>query len=137
VTTDDNAGRIHGITVSAFCSVSLDPPLVLICIEKATVSHYAFAESSRFTVSVLNDTQAHLSEQFAEDRINKFENVDTVPSANGLPAIANASAVLDCQIRFAHDGGDHTIFVGEVESVSVSEHGPLVYFRGNYRKLHP
>ncbi len=135
VTTRDRAGRLHGLTVSAFCSVSLNPPMVLVCIEKATGSHYAFAESSIFTVSMLNESHGPLSEHFATELEDKFFNLATQISANGLPCIENATAVLDCQVRFAHDGGDHTIFVGEVKSVKLGEAFPLVYFRGFYRKL--
>lgn len=135
VSTRDNAGRLHGLTVSAFCSVSLNPPMVLICVEKSTASHYAFSESSIFTVSILNESHGPLSEHFATELEDKFFDLVTQTSANGLPCIENATAVLDCKVRFAHDGGDHTIFVGEVENVKLGEAFPLVYFRSQYRKL--
>jgi len=135
VTTRDAAGKLHGLTVSAFCSVSLDPPLVLVCIEKATASHYAFAESGEFTASILSESQAGLSEHFATELANKFDEIATMETSNGLPAIHDASAVLECSIRFMHDGGDHTIFVGEVEKVSINDHAPLVYFRGDYKSI--
>src|SRR5689334_7499490 len=76
VTTKDAAGNFHGITVSAFCSVSLDPPLVLICIEKATGSHYAFEESGLFNVNILSQEQAAVSERFASQMADKFDAVD-------------------------------------------------------------
>lgn len=135
VTTKDADGKLHGLTVSAFCSVSLDPPLVLVCIEKATASHYAFAESGEFTASILSESQAKWSEHFATELVNKFDEIDTLETSNGLPAILDASAILECKIRCSHDGGDHTIFVGEVENVTVNDQAPLIYFRSDYRKL--
>lgn len=135
VTTRDAAGKLHGLTVSAFCSVSLDPPLVLICIEKVTGSHYAFSESGEFTVSILAESQANWSEHFATELADKFDEIATLETTNGLPAIHDAAAVLECRIRYSHDGGDHTIFVGEVENVVVNDHSPLLYFRSNYRRL--
>jgi flavin reductase (DIM6/NTAB) family NADH-FMN oxidoreductase RutF len=75
VTTMDGAGRAHGITVSAFCSVSLEPHLVLICIEKSTASHYAFEESGMFVVNILSEDQPAISERFASPNIDKFDGI--------------------------------------------------------------
>lgn len=135
VTTKDTNGRLHGITVSAFCSVSLEPPLVLVCIEKTTASHYAFEDSGFFTVNFLNDDQSELSEHFATELENKFDSVPTMSGSNGLPVIEGSVAVLECRLRSAHDEGDHTIFVGEVENANLGDRDPVVYFLGEYRKL--
>ncbi|HRI02832.1 MAG TPA: flavin reductase family protein [Pyrinomonadaceae bacterium] len=135
VTTKDADGRPHGITVSAFCSVSLAPPLVLICIEKSTVSHDAFADSEVFVVNMLRKSQQHLSEQFAAPAVDKFEDVDFRSGIDGVPVLKQALASIECRLRNAFDGGDHTIYVGEVETISVGEGEPLVYHQGDYRKL--
>jgi len=135
VTTRDAGGKLHGITVSAFCSVSLSPPLVLICIENAAGSHYAFNESGVFAVNILTEDQAELSEHFALIHEEKFAGIDFSFGRLGVPLLSGCLATLECRIRNTADGGDHTIFIGEVESAAVAENRPLVYFRGEYRKL--
>lgn len=135
VTTLDAAGRPHGITVSAFCSVSLDPPLVLICIEKVTASHYAFHEKQAFVVNVLDETQQALSEQFSAPAVDKFGEAEFEPAIDGIPRLRSALATLECRIVAAHEGGDHTIFVGSVDRVATRDGAPLLYFRGEYRDL--
>ncbi len=132
VSTKDAAGKLHGITVSAFCSVSLAPPMVLICIEKTTVSHYAFEESGVFVVNILRDTQAEASERFATPFEDKFEDVEFFLSPDGVPVLKDALASLECRVTFSYHGGDHSIFVGQVENVTVGEGDPLVYCRGAY-----
>src|SRR5262249_49640866 len=135
VSTKDAQGKLHGITVSAFCSVSLDPPMVLICIEKTTVSHYAFEESGVFAVNILRDSQTGVSEKFANPFEDKFEDVDHFLSAEGIPILQDALASLECRLTFSYHGGDHSIFVGQVENVAVREGDPLVYFQAGYGSL--
>lgn len=135
VTSRSAAGSFHGITVSAFCSVSLDPPLVLVCIEKTTGSHDAIHELGSFVVNILGAGQDPLSERFALTAIDKFEDVALRIGLDGLPVLDDALVSLECRLRNAFDGGDHTIFVGEVEVVSIRDGDPLVYFHGNYRDL--
>lgn len=135
VTTVDAAGEPHGLTVSAFCSVSLSPPMVLICIEKATASHYAFIESGLFVVNILRESQADISEHFATPFADKFNGVPTGVTLLGIPKIADSLATLECRVKHTFDGGDHSIFVAEVESSSVSDGLPLTYFNGGYRTL--
>lgn len=135
VTTQDAAGKFHGITVSAFCSVSLDPPLVLICIEKSTASHYAFRESNVFVVNILDESQENLSMRFAAPADDKFEDVEFRPGIDGVPVLRNALANLECRLKHAYDGGDHSIFVGQVENTTVGDGDPLVYFQGEYGKV--
>ena len=135
VTTKDAAGNLHGITVSAFCSVSLEPPLVLICIEKIAGSHHAFAESEMFVVNVLDQTQTALSERFASPIDEKFDGVDMTLNIDGIPVLSGCLANLECRVWQTCDGGDHTIFIGEVENVSVGEGDPLLYFRSDYRQI--
>lgn len=133
VTTKDGAGKLHGITVSAFCSVSLEPPFVLICIEKTTASHYAFEESGIFVVNILNSQQAYLSEWFASQNLDKFAGVEFTIGEFGLPIITNCVASLECTLRSVCEGGDHSIFIGEVQSIITGGREPLVYFGSEYR----
>jgi flavin reductase (DIM6/NTAB) family NADH-FMN oxidoreductase RutF len=135
VTTKDSAGRIYGITVSAFCSVSLEPPLVLICIEKVTGSHRALSESGMFVVNVLDQAQVDLSEKFASPSSDKFEDVDMSLNIDGIPVLSGCLANLECKVWQTYEGGDHTIFVGEVDELSVGDGDPLLYFRSDYRKI--
>jgi len=135
VSTKDSAGNLHGITVSAFCSVSLEPPMVLICIEKSTVSHYAFEESGVFVVNILRDSQAAASEKFAAPHPDKFEEIESYPGIEGVPIFKEALASLECRLTFSYHGGDHSIFVGQVENVTVRDGEPLIYCRGEYRTL--
>jgi flavin reductase (DIM6/NTAB) family NADH-FMN oxidoreductase RutF len=130
VTTSDSQGRFYGITVSAFCSVSLNPPLVLICIEKSTASHYAFRESRAFIVNVLQHSQVGLSERFSAPAPDKFENVAFQPGILGIPCLDGALANIECQISEIYEGGDHSVIIGSVQSARVSGGEPLLYFRG-------
>lgn len=128
-------GKLYGLTVSAFCSVSLEPPLVLICIEKTARCHEAFKESERLVVNVLAEDQRHVSERFATQMENKFDGLDFSLNENGTPVIEGAATVLECAVRECVDGGDHTIFILEVEDTQVGINRPLVYYGGNYRTL--
>ncbi|MBL8125378.1 MAG: flavin reductase family protein [Pyrinomonadaceae bacterium] len=135
VTTKDGNGKLHGITVSAFCSVSLDPPLVLICIERSAGSHYAFGESGSFNVNVLASDQANVSEHFATVYDDKFLDTEHVIGENGIPYLPGSIVTLECKLKKPLDGGDHSIFLGEVQNAIVRDGDPLVYYHGNYRSL--
>ncbi|HVQ56962.1 MAG TPA: flavin reductase family protein [Pyrinomonadaceae bacterium] len=135
VTTRDAHGKKHGITVSAFCSVSLEPPMVLICIEKSTGSHYAFGESGAFVVNILASSQSDVSEHFASRVDEKFGDVEHTLNEDGVPVLTDAIATLRCTLRHSLDGGDHSIFVGLVESVEVKGGSPLIYFDRGYHEL--
>ena len=132
VTTRNAAGHAYGITVSAFCSVSLVPPMVLVCIEKITASHLALIEARAFVVNILHENQRPWSERFAEPAADKFSDVDTKENAAGIPMLKEALANLECRLAHTYDGGDHTIFVGEVEHVTVGDGVPLIYSQGDY-----
>lgn len=135
VTTRDGEERFHGITVSAFCSLSLDPPRVLICIEKTAGSHIALETSQAFIVNMLSADQRELSERFASTLENKFESVEFEDGLDGIPILVGCLATLECRVTSAYDGGDHSIFVGEVERATVNDGDPIVYFRGDYRAI--
>jgi flavin reductase (DIM6/NTAB) family NADH-FMN oxidoreductase RutF len=135
VTTKDASGRLHGITVSAFCSVSLEPPLVLVCIEKKAGSHDAFLQGSSFVVNLLNAEQKNLSNRFASHIANKFDGVPYRAGINDLPVLDGALANLECVLKYSYKAGDHTIFVGQIEKSHISDGAPLVYFHGSYREI--
>lgn len=135
VTTKDADGRLHGITVSAFASVSLTPPMILVCIEKTAGSHYALDESEFFAVNILGEGQEHLSNRFASQISDKFETVDYRLGLGEVPVLSDALVALECRLAYAHEGGDHTIFVGLVEKTEIKDENPLVYWHSNYRKL--
>lgn len=135
VTTREGSGRLHGITVSSFASVSLEPPLILVCIEKTTGSHRALLESEFFVVNILAEGQDELSNRFASQIADKFDGVDFRTGIGEVPVLSDALVALECRLAYAHEGGDHTIFVGSVEKSSVTNENPLVYWHGNYRKL--
>lgn len=132
VTTKDADGVFHGITVSAFCSLSLEPPLVLICIEKSAGSHDALVEAKAFVVNILSSTQIALSEQFASLLPDKFLGVSHNSGMNGMPILDGIVASLECSLKQVSDGGDHTIFIGLVENVSINDGFPLVYSQSSY-----
>lgn len=135
VTSVDGEGRPHGITVSAFCSVSLEPPLVLVCIEKLAGSHASLAASGRFSVNLLSSGQQWISDRFASLEPDKFRDVPTAAGPSGLPLIEGSLASLECEVRQAVDAGDHSVFIGEVMSARGDGGDPLLYFLGGYRSL--
>ncbi|HEV8673817.1 MAG TPA: flavin reductase family protein [Methylomirabilota bacterium] len=135
VTTRHADGRPCGLTLSAFTSVSLDPPLVLVCIDHAATAYRAFIESGWFAVNVLGKSQEHLSRRFATTATDKFAGIAFREGQAGLPILDDVVAALECRVVHQYAGGDHTIFVGQVEVVSVTGGPPLVYFRGAYHHL--
>ena len=135
ITTVDAAGHKHGITVSAFCSVSLAPPLILICIERRTGSHHAFEQNEYFAVNILREDQSHLSNHFASHLDNKFDGIEYTVNEHGIPVLKDVLVNLECRRVNAHDTGDHTIYIGEIERSTITDGNPLVYFHGNYRRL--
>jgi flavin reductase (DIM6/NTAB) family NADH-FMN oxidoreductase RutF len=135
VTTRDPEGRPSGLTASAFTSVSLDPPLVLVCVDHAATAHPAFRAHGWFAVNVLRREQEALSRRFAESGGDKFHGVPCHDGQSGLPLLDGALASLECQLVEAYEAGDHTIFIGRVEAATIGGGRPLVYFHGGYHSL--
>ena len=135
VTTKDNTGKLFGITVSAFCSVSLEPPLILVCIEKRTGSHHAFEQSKAFVVNLLHEGQQQTSNHFASHSEDKFAEIEYGLGIEDLPLLTDALVNLECRLQHSYEGGDHTIYVGEIERATVNDENPLVYWNGNYREI--
>ena len=135
VTSKDKEGRIFGMTVSAFSSVSLNPPLVLICIDKNTGTHHALTETDSFVVNILREDQQYISDRFASFLPDKFEIVKLREGIDGLPVIVDALANLECRLVHTYAGGDHTVYVGEIQHATINDGKPLLYWHGNYRKI--
>ncbi|MFF3444343.1 flavin reductase family protein [Streptosporangium sp. NPDC002721] len=133
VTAATPRGDRLGVTVNSFTSVSLDPPLVLWCLSRRAPSAPAFAEAGRFAVNVLAAGQEHLSRRFATPLPDKFAGVETLFAPGGVPLLAGTLAHFACRSVATYDGGDHLIFVGEVEHFRREEGEPLVFHSGNYR----
>ena len=137
VTTRDATGQPKGMTVSAFCSVSLDPPLVLVCIDLKAECHPDLQAGRRFAVNILGQGQAEVSRRFATKDLDRFAGVAVRQGAMGLPLLEDAIATLECRVLREHPAGDHTIFVGEVEAAQVRSEAPLLHCRGTYGAFAP
>lgn len=126
--------RIHGMTVSDFAGVSVDPPLVLVCASKDSETRTVIEEGRCFAVNVLAKGQDQLSNRFAskKDEHRRFLGLETETAVTGAPLLPDAVANFDCRVEQIHDAGDHLIVVGRVEHVAVRDLDPLVYFRGRY-----
>jgi flavin reductase (DIM6/NTAB) family NADH-FMN oxidoreductase RutF len=135
VTTKDADGKLHGLTVSAFCSVSMNPPLILVCILKTTGSYSSFEESKAFVVNILDESQQQISNHFASHLDDKFAGQNYQLNETGLPILADCLVNLECSLKHSYDGGDHTIFVGEIEKATISDGKPLLYWCGKYREI--
>src|SRR5690349_11505931 len=135
VVTTEHEGVRYGMTVSAFASLSLHPPLVLICIEKSVKSHDAIDSAKKFGVSLLAQDQAPITNRFASRRDDKFDGVATHNGELDVPLIDGAICTLACRVHASLPQGDHTIFVGEVVDAHSTESAPLIYFRSGYREL--
>ena len=137
VSTVDASGRPRGLTANAFCSVSLDPPLILVCINKSADSHRHLRHSGKFGISLLSEGQEPLARRFATPDPAKYEDVPLAWGHNGAPLIQGALAHLECRLTDTYEGGDHTIYIGEVERFEIHGGRPLVFFGGRYRSLDP
>ncbi len=140
VVTTARENHLHGITVSAFTAVSLDPPLVLICIANEAASREMIAESKLFAVNILSDEQEFLSERFAARAplVNEsFEGVPYHVEVTGSPILEGVVAWYDCHLEAVHAAGDHTIFVGKVAAIGIGDNSrqPLIYFARQYNRL--
>ena len=135
IVTTEHDGKRFGMTVASFASLSLRPPLILVCIERAVKSHDAIAAAGRFAVNILDHAQADVSTRFASRIDDKFEGVKTRRGDLGLPLIDGALTTIECTVQSQLPGGDHTIFVGEVQHISTKEGTPLVYYRSGYHRL--
>ena len=131
--------QIHGMTVSDFSGVSLDPPLAVVCAAKSSVTTGLIEEARCFGVNVLRLDQDALSNKFAskKDEFKRFEDVEIFEAKTGAPLLREAVVNLDCRVVAIHDAGDHLLCVGEIEETHVGDGEPLLYFRGGYGRFEP
>lgn len=135
VVTTEHEGVRYGMTVASFASLSLRPPLVLVCVDKSVKSHDAIAAAGKFGVSILAGDQAEVSGRFASKVEDKFAGIGTRTGSLGVPLLDGAICTIECRVHDRLPGGDHTIFVGEVVGAATADGTPLVYYRSGYREL--
>jgi flavin reductase (DIM6/NTAB) family NADH-FMN oxidoreductase RutF len=142
VVTVDYEGEIQGMTANAFASVSLDPLLVLICVDHKARTHAHLHARKRFGINVLSEEQIKVSEHYAQEdrdpaRAEQEAGAKFDCTQHGTPVLHGALAYLECVLKTAQDAGDHTIFIAEVQDVVVRGGKPLIYFHSSYRALGP
>jgi len=138
VVTSRSGDKMHGMTVSAFCSVSADPPLVLVCANRSSATHGIIQEGGVFAANILASHQQSVSDIFASSKHedSRLQRVSWSKGETGAPLIDEALASLECTVVSAHQEGSHTVYVGQVEAVHTTDAEPLVYYQGSYRSLH-
>lgn len=167
IVTTNHKGAIGGLTVNAFCSVSLNPPLILVCVDLTSQTLPLIRDSKSFAVNMLGENQEELSRCFAThspDRFDYFCHASYTRAATGAPIIDGALAFIDAEVVAEHPGGDHAIFIGQVKAMGAGGHtvfaddqsgeatlsgngtngntpaherSPLTYYKGEYRHLTP
>lgn len=135
VTAKGADGKLYGITVTAFSSLSLEPPLVLICIDQRASLHQHLRLGGHFAVNMLGEHQESVSRLFAARDADRFNEIGFTEGITGSPLLSGSLAFVECSIVNAYAGGDHTIFVGEVTAANAIEGKPLLYYRGKYAML--
>ncbi len=140
IITVDLDGEVHGMTANAFASVSLDPLLVLVCVDRTARTHTHLQTKKRFGINVLCHDQRGISEYYARPE-RSDSNAEREAGArfdrtvHGTPVLHGALAYLECRLQSAWEAGDHTVFIAEVEDVLVREGDPLIFFRGKYWRI--
>jgi flavin reductase (DIM6/NTAB) family NADH-FMN oxidoreductase RutF len=139
IVTARDGERVHGMTVTDFTGVSLEPPLVLVCADKQSNTLPVIESGGNFAVNLLATGQEALSTRFAskEHEWTRFDGLDCEDGATGAPLIPGALANLCCRVVALHDAGDHVIVIGQVEEARYAKTTPLVYGSGGYRRLGP
>jgi flavin reductase (DIM6/NTAB) family NADH-FMN oxidoreductase RutF len=140
VITVDYEGDVQGMTANAFSSVSLDPLLVLVCVDQRARTHAHLHARKRFGINVLSEQQRAISEHYAQPdrdptRAEQEAGARFDRTPHGTPVLQGALAYLECRLQTAQDAGDHTIFIAEVEDVVVRSGKPLLYFQAEYRTM--
>jgi flavin reductase (DIM6/NTAB) family NADH-FMN oxidoreductase RutF len=135
VTARDDEGRDHGMTVSAFCSVSLEPSWVLVCIGHEASMHALMLRVKHIGINVLATDQEALSRRFADPESDRFDGVGYIRGENGVALLDEALVHLECKVVARHEAGDHTVVISAVERAAAYEGRPLLYYRGGYAQL--
>ncbi|SRR5579885_3711551 len=137
VTMKHPSGGPWGFTVNAFTSVSLEPPLILVCVDQGTESAKAMESADYFAVNFLTHAQQEHSKRFASRLPDRFHGVTYTDSLYGCPLLSDSLGFIECKKVASHIHGDHSIVIGEVLEAKVGEGEPLLFFRGAYGRLHP
>lgn len=132
VITVRNNGIDFGITASAVSSVSVEPPMLLVCVNKSTGTCHAIAGAKSFTVNIMKETQTELALRFARANTDKFSEVDFTYGHLGNPVLEDTLATLECRVVEEVNGGTHTVFLAEVQTAEAADGEPLVYYRGKF-----
>jgi flavin reductase (DIM6/NTAB) family NADH-FMN oxidoreductase RutF len=135
VTTRAADGTAHGLTVNAFCSLSLDPPLILVAIDRACSLLDTFQKAERFAINFLSVDQQDLSVRFSQLPEGRFAGVSWTPGVAGAPLIEGTIGSIECRTTNIIDAGDHRALIGEVVVASIGQGDPLVFFRSNYAAI--
>jgi flavin reductase (DIM6/NTAB) family NADH-FMN oxidoreductase RutF len=137
ITVHDAAGRPHGMTANAFCSVSVDPPLLLVCVNRSAQTHGLILERRRFGVNILAEPHEHISRHCARPGSDKLLQPEWLleEEEGSAPHLREAAAYFDCEIAHQQEAGTHSIFIGRVQLATARPHDPLLYYRGAYRRL--
>lgn len=135
LTARDAAGRAWGMTASAIASVSLQPPLLLVCVDRAREVHPVLEQSGHFGLTILAAHQETLSRRFAELESGRFDGVPHHAGPHGVPLVDGGAAHIVCAREAAVPAGDHTIFLGRVVDGDATDLAPLLYYRGGYHGL--
>jgi flavin reductase (DIM6/NTAB) family NADH-FMN oxidoreductase RutF len=130
VVTTVDGGQALGCTVSSFCSLSENPPLVLVCVRRDRLMGFALSQAPAFTVNVLRQDHAELARRFASPFPNRFDGVPTTPGRHGIPILSDTIAAIECDRYEVVDGGDHVIVLGRVISTTLRDGEPLIYRDG-------
>lgn len=135
VTTTDATDRWWGFTATSFCSVSLEPPLVLVCLAHTAQCHPVFVHAARWVVHIIHTDDSDLATRFATRGTDKFRNAGFTVGPEGLPVLDRACVRLDCTRHATYAAGDHTILLGRVEHARVGDTAPAVYFRRAFHTI--
>jgi flavin reductase (DIM6/NTAB) family NADH-FMN oxidoreductase RutF len=139
ITVEREPGEVHGMTANSFTSVSLDPLLVAVCVDQDARLLSYLKTQRRFGVNILQASQRAVSEHFAKPQqdpeVEARLGIRFQWTSSGIPLLAEVLAQLACNVVAGHQAGDHTVFIGEVESADLAEGQPLLYYRGQYRSL--
>lgn len=135
VTALDQSGHDLGMTVSAFCSLSLDPPLILFCVDHSASMYESLKTVPGFIVNILSESQEPLARRFSGPDPNRFDGIGFARGVSGVAILDDVLGYLECKRVAVNPAGDHSIYVGEVEVARSKEGRPLLYYRGGYAQL--
>ncbi|MDE2572093.1 MAG: flavin reductase [bacterium] len=136
ITTSDDSEH-HGCAANAVTSLSLDPPLMLLCLDHAAKTHAKAIAARKFAINILRagEESERICRLFAGKGERKFEGLAWRPGATGVPILEAAFAWVECRLERTYEGGDHTIFIGRVVSADALDDEPLIFYRGRFRRL--